>query len=215
MTKPIKIDFVSDIACPWCIIGLRALEAAVDQASDVVTATITFHPFELNPDMPFEGQNVVEHVAQKYGSTPEQSAANRTGIRERAAELGFVMNGNADSRIYNSFDAHRLLHWAHILGKQAALKNRLFEVYFTEGLNIADAEVLVAAAASVGLDAENAHTILTSDAYADEVRGEERHWHSQGINAVPAIIINDKYVIMGGQPIETFERALRSIAAEG
>ncbi len=214
-TQPMKIDFVSDIVCPWCIIGLRALEQAIAAASDEVAPTITFHPFELNPAMPPEGQNIVEHVAEKYGATPDQSASNRANIRARAAELGFAMNGTADSRIYNTFDAHRLLHWALIEGKQAALKNRLFALYFTEGGNLSDPEALVAAASDVGLDPEEARAILTSDRYADAVRAEERHWQSAGISAVPTVVINDKYVIMGGQPAETFERALRGIAAEG
>ncbi len=212
--QPMKIDFVSDIVCPWCIIGLRALERAIDAASDVVAPTITFHPFELNPAMPPEGQNIGEHVAEKYGATPEQSASNRAGIRARAAELGFAMNGTAESRIYNSFDAHRLLHWAQSEGKQAALKNRLFAVYFTEGGNVADPAVLIAAAGDAGLDGDEARAILASDRYADEVRAEEQHWQSMGISAVPAIVINDKYLISGGQPAEIFEKALRRIAAE-
>ena len=210
-----KIDFVSDVVCPWCVIGLRALEQAIDAAADVVAPTITFHPFELNPAMPPEGQNIGEHVAEKYGASPEQSAKNRAGIRARAAELGFAMTGTADSRIYNTFDAHRLLHWAQGFGLQAALKNRLFALYFSEGGNVSDAEVLVRAAADVGLDAVEARAVLAAGRYADDVRAEERHWHAQGINAVPAIVINDRYVIMGGQPPETFERALRKIAAEG
>lgn len=213
--QPMKIDFVSDVVCPWCIIGLRALEQAIAATSDVVAPTITFHPFELNPAMPAEGQNIVEHVAEKYGATPEQSASNRAAISARAAELGFAMNGTAESRIYNTFDAHRLLHWAQIEGKQAALKNRLFALYFSEGGNIADHDALVAAVTDIGLDGQAARDILATDQYADAVRAEERHWQSNGITAVPAIVINDKYVIMGGQPAETFERALRAIAAEG
>jgi predicted DsbA family dithiol-disulfide isomerase len=132
MILKLHIDFVSDISCPWCIIGLRALEVALDRARDVVTANIAFQPFELNPHMPREGENVVEHVTQKYGSTPEQSAANRTMISERAAELGFAMNGSAASRIYNTFDAHRLLYWAALHNRQAALKEALFVAYFTD-----------------------------------------------------------------------------------
>lgn len=210
-----KIDFVSDVVCPWCVIGLRALEQAIAATADVVAPTITFHPFELNPAMPPEGQNIAEHVAEKYGATPEQSAKNRAGIQSRAAELGFAMTGTADSRIYNTFDAHRLLHWAQQFGLQAALKNRLFAVYFSEGGNVSDPDVLVRAAADVGLDADAARAVLVDGRYAHEVRAEERYWHAQGINAVPAIVINDRYAIMGGQPPEAFERALRKIAAEG
>lgn len=215
MTKPIRIDIVSDVVCPWCVIGLGSLDRALERASDAVTAEIAFHPFELNPHMGPEGQNIVEHVAEKYGATPEQSASNRERIHDSAAALGFEMNTGPDSRIYNTFDAHRLLHWAGIEGKQRALKERLFRLYFSEGGNPSDADELVAAAEDVGLDGAAAREVLTSGRYADEVRAEERHWQANGINAVPAFVINGKYLIMGGQPPEAFERALRQIAAEG
>ena len=133
MTKPLKIDFVSDVSCPWCVIGLRGLEEALARAADAVEARITFQPFELNPAMPAEGQNIVEHIAQKYGSSPEQSAANRKAIRDRAASVGFTMATTEQSRIYNTFDAHRLLHWAALQGRQKELKHGLFAAYFTDG----------------------------------------------------------------------------------
>jgi predicted DsbA family dithiol-disulfide isomerase len=214
MTKPLKIDFVSDISCPWCIIGLRGLEAALDRTGDLIAADIHFQPFELNPQMPAEGQNIVEHVAEKYGSTPEQSAANRQAIRERAASVGFTMAGTDQSRIYNTFDAHRLLHWAGIEGRQSALKHALFEAYFTRGQSPCDYHVLVEAAEQAGLDPVAAREVLESGAYAAEVREAERLWQARGISAVPAVIINDKYLISGGQPPEAFEKALRAIAAE-
>ena len=152
MTKPMKIDFVSDVSCPWCVIGLGGLEQALAKLGDVVQAEIRFQPFELNPAMPHEGQNIGEHIAQKYGSTPAQSAAARQMIRDRAAEVGFTMAMNENSRIYNTFDAHRLLHWAGIEGRQAPLKHALFEAYFTKGLSPGDRDVLVAAAEQAGLD---------------------------------------------------------------
>ncbi|MFA5968747.1 MAG: DsbA family oxidoreductase [Sphingomonas sp.] len=214
MTKPVKIDIVSDVVCPWCVIGLGALDQALARASDVVSADISFHPFELNPNMGPQGQNIAEHIAEKYGSTPEQSAANRQRIKDSAAAFGFAMNTGPESRIYNTFDAHRLLHWAGEQGRQRALKERLFRLYFSEGGNPSDPEQLIAAAIDVGLDAQEARTVLTSGRYADDVRAEERATFSQGVNAVPAFIINQKYLIMGGQPPEAFERALRSIAAE-
>ncbi len=214
MTKPMTIDFVSDVVCPWCIIGLNGLEQALDRVGDLVKADIHFQPFELNPDMPPEGQNIREHVAEKYGSTPEQSAAARAMIRDRAASVGFTMATKDDSRIYNTFDAHRLLHWAGLTDKQAALKHALFDAYFTEGLNPGDHAVLVKAAEAAGLDPEAAREVLETNAYAKEVREAEKFWHGQGVNAVPAVIINGKYIISGGQPPEAFERALRSIAAE-
>ncbi|WP_213981345.1 DsbA family oxidoreductase [Sphingomonas sp. dw_22] len=214
--KKLKIDFVSDVSCPWCIIGLRGLEEGLARAGDVVAADIAFQPFELNPAMPREGQNIVEHIAQKYGSTPEQSAANRAMIRDRAAAVGFTMVTSEASRIYNTFDAHRLLHWAEGQGEglQKALKLALFEAYFTEGKDPSDPEVLAAAAEKAGLDAETAREVLSSGRYAQEVRDAERLWQSRGINSVPAIVIDGKYLISGGQPPEAFEQALREIAAQ-
>lgn len=217
MTRQMQIDFVSDVSCPWCVIGLRGLEQALGAVGDLVQAEIRFQPFELNPQMPTEGQEIAEHIREKYGSTPEQSAANRTMIRERAAALGFTMTMAEGSRIYNTFDAHRLLHWAGLEGqdRQRALKHALFEAYFTDGRNPGDVDVLVAAANKAGLDPEAAREVIESGRYADDVRAEERHWQAEGIRAVPAVIIDRKYLISGGQPPEAFERALRNIAAEG
>lgn len=214
MTKPLKIDFVSDVVCPWCVIGLGGLQQALDRMAGEVEAELHFQPFELNPNMPPEGQDLFEHVNQKYGATREQSAANRRAIRERAAQVGFEMADRPNGRIYNTFDAHRLLHWAGIVGGQAALKRALFEAYFTRGENPGDPEVLVAAAAKAGLDGEAAREVIASGRYADEVRAAERTWYEEGVSAVPTIIINDRYMISGGQPAEIFEKALRRIAAE-
>ncbi len=212
--KPLRIDFVSDVVCPWCVIGLKSLETALARAADVVTPEIHFQPFELNPDMPPEGQNIGEHVAQKYGSNPERSAASRDMIRKSAAEFGFTMAMNNESRIHNTFDAHRLLHWAALAGRQAELKMALFTAYFSNGENPNDRDTLVATAAVAGLDPVAAREILESGAYAEDVRRDETFWRQQGINAVPAIIIDGKYLITGGQPADAFERAIRSIAAE-
>ena len=214
MTKPMKIDFVSDVVCPWCIVGLGGLEEALAKVGDLVKADIHFQPFELNPDMRAEGQNVVEHVAQKYGATPEQSAGNRAAIHARAAEVGFEMKTGADSRIWNTFDAHRLLHWAGLEGRQAALKHALFEAHFKQGLNVSDPEVLATVAEQAGLDGAKAREVLSTGLYAGEVRAAEQFWRRQGISAVPAVVINDRYLISGGQPADAFEKALRTIAAE-
>ena len=163
----------------WCVIGLRGLEQALDAVGDLVAADIRFQPFELNPQMPAEGQEIGEHIRQKYGSTPEQSAANRTMIRERAAELGFTMAMAEGNRIYNTFDAHRLLHWAAIEGRQSAVKHALFAAYFTDGRNQGDVDVLVEVAERAGLNGASARDVILSGRYADEVRAEERHWTSQ------------------------------------
>lgn len=215
MARRMKIDFVSDVVCPWCVIGLRGLEQALERTGDAVSAEIHFQPFELNPDMAPEGEDVVAHIQRKYGSTPDQAAANREVIRERAASLGFTMPGlNQDRRIYNTFDAHRLLHWAELEGKQSALKHALFRAYFTEGRDPSDHDVLIALAAEAGLDSDAARDVLESGRYAQEVRDAEHLWQSRGIHAVPAVIIDGKYLIQGGQPPEAFEQALRQIAAE-
>ena len=219
MTRTLHIDFVSDVVCPWCVVGLGGLETALAKLkAEGIEAEITFRPFELNPDMAPEGENIVEHIGRKYGSTPEQSAANRAMITERAAEAmpGFEMRMGADSRIWNTFDAHRLLHWAGDAGadKQAALKKALFEAHFTQGRNLTDAGVLAAAAESVGLNRAEAAEVLASDRYVQAVRDEQALWRSRGINAVPAVVVEGKYLISGGQSAAVFEEALRGMAGE-
>lgn len=210
----LKIDFVSDVSCPWCVVGLKSLEQALARVAPDVAAEIHFQPFELNPQMPPEGQDLVEHIAQKYGSTPDQIKRNQEGIAARGAELGFTFNMEKRSRIYNTFDAHRLLHWAELEGRQHALKTALFDAYFTDGRNPHDRDVLIDVATQAGLDGARAREILDSNLYADEVRQREQFYSQQGISAVPSVIINDKYLIQGGQPVQAFEQALRKIAAE-
>ncbi|GGP20616.1 DsbA family oxidoreductase [Silvimonas iriomotensis] len=213
MTSRLKIDFVSDVSCPWCAIGLNALERALGQIGPDIEADLHFQPFELNPQMVPEGQDINEHLAQKYGSTPEQSARNREDIRARGEDVGFEFNMDKRGRIYNTFDAHRLLHWAGEQGKQRELKHALFKAYFTDGLSPGDHEVLLRVAADVGLDIERARQILASDEFAGDVRQAELFYQQNGIHAVPAVIINDRHLIQGGQPVEVFEQALRQIAA--
>jgi predicted DsbA family dithiol-disulfide isomerase len=174
-----------------------------------------FQPFELNPQMPPEGQDIVEHISQKYGSTAADIRRNGEAIRQRGAEVGFTFDMDKRSRMYNTFDAHRLLHWAELEGHQTALKKALLQAYFTDGKNPSDHGVLVDIAGSVGLDRDRARDILASDAYAQDVREREQFYMAQGIHSVPAVIINDRHLISGGQPVETFERALRQIIAEG
>lgn len=222
MTITLKIDFVSDVSCPWCVIGLRALDQALERVKGDVRAELHFQPFELNPGMAAGGQEITEHITQKYGITPEQADANRENIRRRGAELGFKFSmasepGGGRHRIYNTFDAHRLLHWAGLEGAapQKALKEGLFKAYFTDGQSPASYEVLVRAAAQAGLDAARAGEVLSSDAYADDVREREQFYLHQGIHSVPAVIINDRHLVSGGQPPEVFEQALRQIAAQG
>ncbi len=214
MKQHLRIDFVSDVSCPWCIIGLKALEQALDKVGDSIEAELHFQPFELNPAMVPEGQDINEHLAQKYGASPEQTAGTRDMIRARGAELGFRFEMAQRSRIYNTFDAHRLLHWAGIEGRQRELKLALFEAYFTKGENPGAHEVLIRVAGEVGLDAAVAAQVLQDGSYADAVREHEQFYQSQGIHSVPAVIINQRHLISGGQPVEVFEQALRQIASQ-
>lgn len=208
---PLRIDFVSDVACPWCAIGLVSLEQALQRLQGEVEADIHFQPFELNPQMQAEGEDAAEHLKKKYGMPDAQLAENRERIRERGAELGFEFA--ARERVYNTFDAHRLLHWAEGEGRQRELKHALLRAYFSEGRNVSDRDSLVAIAAGAGLDAERAGQILDSDQFSEEVRIAERFFTEAGITGVPAIIIERRHLVSGGQPPEVFERALREIAA--
>lgn len=211
MPQQLRIDFISDIACPWCVIGLLSLQRALGALAGEVAAELHFQPFELNPDMGPEGENVGEHIEKKYGSSPEQSAASRDAIAQRGAALGFQFNFSPESRIWNTFDAHRLLHWAGLEYRQLQLKQALFTASFTEGRSTSDHKVLIAAARAAGLDPALARRILSSDAYGPEVREAEALWRSRGIQAVPAVIINQRWMIQGGQPPEVFEKAFRDI----
>lgn len=213
MKNHLKIDFVSDVSCPWCAVGLASLQTALSRLHAQVQVDLTFQPFELNPQMAPEGEDTAEHLAKKYGSTPEQAANIRETIRARGAELGFTFNLDKRSRIYNTFDAHRLLHWAQLEGRQLALKQALLKAYFTDGENPSDAATLIRLATDVGLDATQAANILASDTYAAEVRTQEQFYQQQGIHSVPAVIINARHLISGGQAPEVFEQALREIAA--
>jgi predicted DsbA family dithiol-disulfide isomerase len=210
-----KIDIVSDVVCPWCAIGLKSLEAALARLEGQVSAELHFQPFELNPQMGPEGQDIVEHLGQKYGIDAEQIERNQHNIRERGASVGFRFEMDKRSRTYNTFDAHRLLHWAGLEGRQLPLKHALLEAYFTHGRNPSDHEVLVQLAADAGLDAARAREVLASGAHAEEVKRRERFYLDHGIHSVPAVIVNDRHLISGGQPPEVFEQALRQIAAQG
>ncbi|MEO8460630.1 MAG: DsbA family oxidoreductase, partial [Dokdonella sp.] len=188
----LHIDFVSDVACPWCAVGLYSLREAIGKLGDSVEVDLHFQPFELNPQMPPEGEDATEHLVAKYGSTPEQLAKNREAIRARGAALGFTFNTR--ERVYNTFDAHRLLHWAAIegAGKELALKQALLRAYFTDGDDVSSSETLERLAVEVGLDAERAHAVLGSDEFAKEVRAQERFYVERGINSVPSVIVNDR-----------------------
>lgn len=205
---------MSDVSCPWCAIGLKSLEQALERLAPDVSAELHFQPFELNPGMGPEGQDIVEHITEKYGSTLEQQIQSREMIRQRGEAVGFTFDMARRGRIYNTFDAHRLLHWAESQGRQHALKLALFEAYFTHCEDPSSRELLVRVAGQVGLDTTEAQRILDSGEFADEVREAELFFQRAGIRSVPAIVINQRHLISGGQPPEVFERALREIAAQ-
>ncbi|MDE1949654.1 MAG: DsbA family oxidoreductase [Burkholderiales bacterium] len=211
MDQPLKIDFISDVACPWCAVGLASLERALERLDGAVPVELRFQPFELNPQMGPEGEDIDEHLVKKYGGTPAQFEASRAALRERGAAVGFEFGHR--ERIHNTFDAHRLLHWAGLEGRQHELKHALLVAYHGQGRDPSDPAVLVDVAQSVGLDGERAAQILAGDEYAEAVRAEERHWTGLGISAVPSVVVNGRHLIQGGQPPEVFEQALRQIAA--
>jgi predicted DsbA family dithiol-disulfide isomerase len=213
MSQQITIDVVSDVSCPWCVIGIKSLEQALAQLDGALDVTMRFQPFELNPAMPPEGQDVIEHLQKKYGASAEQLAQSSAVLHERGAALGFDFQLEQRTRIYNTFDAHRLLHWAGNVDqpRQKALKLALFEAYFSKGEDPSSHAVLTRVAGEVGFDAAETAALLASDRFTDEVRQAEAFYQRQGINSVPAIIINERHLISGGQPPEVFEQALRQI----
>jgi len=217
MPAELKIDFVSDVVCPWCAIGLCALERALERVREEgITASIRFQPFELNPQMGPQGEDIIAHLSAKYGIDPEQARASQETIRARGEQVGFAFDMARRTRTYNTFDAHRLLHWAELEGqeRQQALKHALLEAYFTHGRNPGDHAVLVEAAERAGLDGQRAREVLEAGAFGDETRARERFYLDLGIHSVPAVIVNERYLIQGGQPVEAFEQALRQIARE-
>ena len=209
-----KIDFVSDIACPWCAVGLNALEIALQRVGMDIPVELHFQPFELNPQMGPQGEDAVAYLSAKYGISAEQIARNQAAVRERGAAVGFSFGPRA--RVWNTFDGHRLLHWAGVegpAGAQRALKHALLQAYHGQGRNPSDAQVLLEAATGAGLDAARARQVLDSDEFSAEVRQAEAFWQQAGIRSVPSVVVNDRHLIQGGQPPEVFEQALRQIAA--
>jgi predicted DsbA family dithiol-disulfide isomerase len=210
--KTVQIDFVSDVACPWCAVGLNALERALEQIGPELDVRLQFQPFELNPDMPSEGADTVKYLGAKYGIDEPQIRANQARIREMGAAVGFAFGER--TRVWNTFDAHRLLHWAGPHGKQRELKHALLTAYHGAGRNPGAHDVLVELAGQVGLDADEAGRILAGDTYAAEVRAAEHEWQRAGIRSVPSVVINRRHLIQGAQPVEAFASALRKVAAE-
>jgi predicted DsbA family dithiol-disulfide isomerase len=207
-----RIDFVSDVACPWCAVGLNSLEQALQNVAADIPVELHFQPFELNPTMAAEGADAGAYLKAKYGMSDAQLAHNRGVIRERGEAVGFAFGER--TRVWNTFDAHRMLHWAGLQNADAqrALKHALLQAYHGDGLNPSDHALLARLAGEAGLDAAEAAAVLSEGRYADDVRAIEAEWQQAGINSVPSIVINQQYMISGGQTPEVFEQALREIA---
>ncbi|WP_108812542.1 DsbA family protein [Sphingorhabdus sp. Alg231-15] len=209
-TPVITVDIVSDVVCPWCIIGYKKLEQAMRRFEGKAEFALAWHAFELNPNMPPEGQDINEHMAQKYGATPEQSKANRERLRNAGSDLDFEFSYHENMRMVNTFDAHRLLHWAGETGKQTALKLALFKAHFTDGKNVSDHEILTAVAVSVGLDEKRVRDLLGSDMFAADVRAVEAEWQDRFISGVPAFIFNKKFMVPGAQDSDVFAQIIEN-----
>ena len=212
-SKKLHIDIVSDVVCPWCIVGYRQLEKAL-QASGT-DYELHWQPFELNPDMPPEGQNLREHLAEKYGASKEQSQENRLRITQAGAELGFEFSFADDMRMHNTFNVHQLLHWADQQGRMHDLKQAFFVAHFTHRRNLSDNNVLADVAAEIGLNRDDALAVVADQRFANEVRTTEQSWISQGISGVPAVIFNRRHLVTGAQGVENYTRILEQLTAAG
>lgn len=211
MKTTLRIDIVSDVMCPWCVIGYASLRQALSAMADKTAVDIHWQPFELNPDMPAEGQNLREHITGKYGSSEEESRTTRERITQMGGSLGFTFNFHDEQRILNTFAAHQLLHWAAEEGKQTELKLALFTAYFRDGRDVSNTEELCAIAAGAGLNSREAAAVLADERYANSVRATQQQWQEAGIRSVPAIIFNQKYLISGAQPPESYIKAVTKI----
>lgn len=212
MTSPLRIDIVSDVVCPWCAVGYNQLRVALEQMNQ--SADIHWHPFQLNPHMPPEGQNLGEHLAEKYGTTPAQSAANRERLTSLAAEVGFEMNFTSQMRMYNTFAAHQLIHWAREHGKETDMKLALLKAYFTDGKDVSNKDTLVAIASDLGLPSDEARAVLEDERFANIVLEHMQFWSNQGITGVPAVVLGSKFLVNGAAGVDHFKHAITAALAE-
>ncbi|WP_115948291.1 DsbA family oxidoreductase [Pseudomonas sp. GL-R-19] len=212
MTSSVTIDFISDVVCPWCALGATALEQAIENVAGEVSVELTYKPFELNPNMPAEGEQAVEHLMRKYGRTADDIAAGKAMQIARGEAIGFKFDLEKRTHFYNTFDAHRLLLWALQEGRQVELKRVLLRGYFSEGQNPSDHQALVRLATEAGLDGASAQEVLASGAFADEVRELEAYYRQHGINSVPAMVLNGRHLVSGSQSVEYYEQMLRQMA---
>ncbi|MGI2113633.1 DsbA family oxidoreductase [Shewanella frigidimarina] len=214
MTAKIKLDIISDVVCPWCIVGYKHLEAAINELGLQDQVEIEWQPFELNPNMPAEGENLREHSARKYGTTPEGSVRARANIAQQGAEHGFIFDYFEQMKMVNTLDAHVLLEYANEVGKQTELKLRLFSAFFTEHKDISNREVLTSELTAVGINAAEAMSLLDNAAVAEQVRAKEAHWQQLGISGVPTVIFNQSSALTGAHPVEAYKQVLAELVAQ-
>jgi predicted DsbA family dithiol-disulfide isomerase len=214
MNEKLKIDIVSDVVCPWCTIGYKRLEKAIAELGIQEQVEIEWQPFELNPNMPVEGQNVTEHITEKYGSTLEQQKQSQQQMTNIGKELGFKFDYFSEMKMVNTFDAHILLDYAKSFGKQTELKMRLTTAFFSERKNVSDRSILTQILQDVGLNAEEGLAKLDEEEARYEIRSKQGYWKNLGINSVPTVVFNRKSAITGAQPIETFKKVLSDLIAE-
>lgn len=214
MKLSVKVDIVSDVVCPWCIVGYKRFQLAITDLKKDVDFEIEWHPFELNPQMETEGENLREHLMAKYGINLEQSIAARSNLTDLGLDLGFQFNFHDGMSIYNTFQAHQLLHWAKGKNNQTELKLALFDAYFTNRVNISDPQSLLEIVDKVGLNKVEAKLALDEETFAEDVRAKQQHWRSLGVQGVPAIILDNKYLISGAQEPAHFKQAIEQLLSE-
>lgn len=214
MTVPVRVDFVSDVVCPWCALGATALEQAIANLAGEVAVELTYKPFELNPDMPAKGEHAIRHMMRKYGRSADEVASRNDMVIARGKAIGFEFDLQKRSHFYNTFDAHRLLFWALEQGRQVALKNLLFKAYFTDGQNPGDHETLVRLAGEAGLSTTRARQVLATQEFAREVRELESFYLERGVTSVPAMVLNGRQVVSGSQSVREYEQVLRQMARQ-
>ncbi|SDI11798.1 DsbA family oxidoreductase [Winogradskyella thalassocola] len=214
MKEKLKIDIVSDVVCPWCTIGYKRLEKAISELGIEDQIDIEWQPFELNPNMPAEGQNVIEHITEKYGSTLDQQRASQQHMADAGEELGFKFDYFDEMRMVNTFDAHILLEYAKDFGKQTELKMAFTKAFFSDRKDVSKKDVLKETLLSVGLNAEDALAKLDSEDARLEIRTKQNYWKELGVNSVPTIVFNRKSAVTGAQPVDTFKQVLFELIAE-
>ncbi|MBH0007463.1 DsbA family protein [Psychrobacter sp. SWN149] len=208
--KPLQIDIVSDVVCPWCAIGYSQLDEALKQTN--TPFEIHWHPFELNPNTPAKGRNYREHIMEKYGNTAEDVQENRDRMTAAGAEVGFNFQFTDDFHTYNTFNTHQLLHWADQQGRMHDLKQALFIAHFVDNHNVGDSTVLADVAASIGLDRTEALAVIEDQRFAEDIRQSVQHSKQQGIQSVPSVIFNGRHLVSGAQGVENYKNILKQLA---